>query len=245
MKFPAPNFRLEVLAVCGSTSELLLGRRDSPDFSGSALMALRQTAGFGRRGREWWSGEGNLALSLALRIPTEGAQVALLPFLAGLAMMDLLRHALSPSLQLKWPNDIYLRGKKLAGLLTQARQSEDSLDVVLGIGLNLSAAPPGEDAIAMAEVAEPFEPEVLAKLFLANFTQRLASFENFEPLRLEWEAAARLVDCPLTILGEPGDYWGSRLLPTGELEVRDSAGGLRALASETVSLRFRATHPSL
>ena len=237
--FPAPIFRLEILPECGSTNEILLSRRDLEDFSGSALLALKQTAGFGRRGREWWSGEGNLALSLALRIPADSAQVQLLPFLAGLAMMDVLRPSIPNGLQLKWPNDIYLHGKKLAGLLAQARQSEGLVDVVLGIGLNLKQAPPGEDAISMSEVAKPFAPEALAKEFLARLTLRLGSFQEFEPLRIEWESAALLEDCPLSILGEPGDYWGSRLLPSGELEVRDSAGKVRSLASETVSLRFR------
>ena len=81
MRFPAPDFRLRVVEECGSTNEALLEERAAPDFHGRALLALRQTAGVGRRGRGWWSGEGNLALSVALRLP-EPEHATLLPFLA-------------------------------------------------------------------------------------------------------------------------------------------------------------------
>ena len=240
MIFPAPEFRLEVVEECTSTNEVLLARRERADFPGSALLALRQNGGYGRRGREWWSGEGNLALSVAMRLTAEATQVTLLPFLAGLALMDVLERLVPAGvvLQLKWPNDLYLQGRKLSGLIAQARQSGDHTDVVLGVGVNLAAAPPGLDAIALSAVMPPPGPADFGLEFLGALHARLISVEDFSALRADWERAARLSEVELRVVGREGVFQGTQLLPTGELEVRDSAGNLSVLASEEVSLRL-------
>jgi BirA family biotin operon repressor/biotin-[acetyl-CoA-carboxylase] ligase len=226
-----PAFRLEVLGACGSTNEELFARRASGRFHGHALLALRQTGGIGRRGRSWWSGEGNLALSLGLRLESVPP---LLPFQAGLALFDTVAPYLpaGADLRLKWPNDLYLNGRKLAGLLVQVRQGAGPADIVLGIGLNLKEAPPDLEAIALSELCEAPSPEAFAKDFLAKLEGK-----GFEGGIEEWERKARIEGAKLYLLGEEGEYAGRRLLPSGELEVEGS-GGLRRLSSETVSLRF-------
>lgn len=241
MKFIAPEFHLEVIEECASTNELLLERRDDPSFSGLAIMAKRQTAGFGRRGRSWWTGEGNLALSLGFRLGQESAAVTLLPFVGGLSLLDALRPYLSPEadLRLKWPNDVYLEGKKLSGLIAQARQSESGADVVLGIGLNLRQAPPELDAISLSELTEAPSPEEFARSFLLHFHSRLEALREFSIFRKEWESAAKLSSSRLTILGEEGEFVGVELLPTGELKVKAESGEVRVLSSETVSLSLK------
>jgi BirA family biotin operon repressor/biotin-[acetyl-CoA-carboxylase] ligase len=241
--FPPLRFRLELVEECGSTNEVLLGRRGQGTFHGAALMALRQTAGYGRRGRDWQSSEGNLALSLAMTLPLSAAPLPLLPFLAGLALIEQTeRHVpAGADLRLKWPNDLYLNGKKLAGMLAQGRQSTEQNDVVLGIGVNLKHAPATLPAIALAELGPAPDPEAFALGFLMRFEKILAAEPTFPQLKAAWEKKAKLGTGPLYVVGEPTPVFPRALLDTGELLVENVAGQARRLSSEEVSLRFEAT----
>ncbi len=243
--FPRVNFVLEVLAECTSSQEILLAKRGGPDFHGLAVLALRQTAGYGRRGRVWESGDGNFALSFGLEIAKgDGAEEAipLLPFAAGLAAYHAAARFLpaTADLRLKWPNDLYLNGKKLAGLIAQARQIPGGLaEVVVGVGLNLARPPVGidQEATALSSAGSAPAPEEFARIFLAELRDALA---EKDPARLcgHWERVARLSESELFILGEERSVRPRSLLPTGELLVEEQNGNERKLASEEVSIRF-------
>lgn len=245
--FPAVSFRLEVLEECRSSQETLLLKRGTPGFHGAAVLARRQTAGYGRRGRTWSSGEGNLALSLGLEIP-HADHLSLLPFLAGIAAIQSARMFLGESpghLRLKWPNDLYLDGKKLAGLISQARQYDHGVEVVLGLGLNLAHSPPDmpeATALAAAGLIPP-EPEAFAHSFLRRFEAALVQAVDYAWIRREWEREAYLGDDPLYVVGEPDPVTPLALLETGELLVREKSGTERKLSSEEVSIRFQPTVP--
>ncbi len=241
--FPPVSFVLEIVDECTSSQEILLARRGTPGFHGSAVLALSQTAGYGRRGRDWASIRGNLALSIGLELPENPEALALLPFAAGLAAFATARKALPPSadLRLKWPNDIYLNGKKLSGLLAQARQTPDRRsEVVLGIGLNIAGVPPGldQEAIALASAGKAPEPEIFARALLARLEEIFSEGADVRRLQKSWEAAARFGDGPLYVVGEAAAVYPLELLPTGELLVRGEHGLLRKLCSEEVSIRF-------
>lgn len=229
-------FRLEILSECGSTNDELFARRSEPGFAGLALLALKQTSGHGRRGRQWWSGEGNLALSVGFRLRA-GEEAALISFRAGIALAEALSRFLPPSadIRLKWPNDVYVDGKKISGLLSQARQAGADVDLVLGIGVNLKAAPPGMDACAVSDWMPPPSPEEFARVLLSRLESVPGDFSSLGPA---WERYARVKGASLTVVGEEGELKGVGLLSTGELEVRDGSGNLRRLSSEAVSLRF-------
>lgn len=240
--FPAASFRLEIVPECGSSQELVLAQRGNKNFHGAALLALRQTAGYGRRGRDWYSGEGNLALSLGLELPAPAAGLSLLPFVAGLAVHRAAVDALPPGadLRLKWPNDLYLDGKKLSGLIAQARQSASGSEVVVGVGVNLAQVPPGmeNEAIALAVYGEAPAPEAFARKFLGELEKILATAKDFSAIRDAWESAARLSAGPVYVVGERDALQARALLPTGELLVEEADGRERKLSSEDVSLRF-------
>jgi BirA family biotin operon repressor/biotin-[acetyl-CoA-carboxylase] ligase len=108
------------------------------------IIALDQTAGRGRRGREWISGDGNLAVSLLLTLAVTPAVAATLGFVASLAVAKMCR-TLAPraAIALKWPNDVLADGGKVAGLLLESESQPDGLAVAIGIGVNLAAAPQG------------------------------------------------------------------------------------------------------
>lgn len=237
MMFNLPSFRLEVVPECGSTNEELLAQRSRDDFPGRALLALRQNAGRGRRGREWQSQPGNLAMSMAFRVNTEESSPALLPFLVGLAVTRALPRL--PGILLKWPNDIYLNGRKLGGILAQAKQNGAEVDLVVGLGLNLAASPEGLNppATSLAAAGISLSPEEFAQSFLLELTRLASELTDFEAMRAQWERAAKLAASELEILGEEGIWRPKQLLPSGELAV-ESSGRQRILAAETVSVRL-------
>jgi BirA family transcriptional regulator, biotin operon repressor / biotin---[acetyl-CoA-carboxylase] ligase len=237
--FPPAIFHLEVVEECGSTQEAVMAHRGARKFHGLAVLAKRQTAAVGRRGRQWAAPEGNLSLSFGLELESS-RYLGLLPFLVGIALFRATESFLprKESLRLKWPNDLYLEGKKLAGLLSQAKQSGEGVEVVVGVGLNLAHAPPDLPAIALSAVTSPPAPESFARAFLAQLEKIFREASNFAWIREEWEKAARLDKDPLYVMGESEPVTPLALLPTGELLVRNRVGTERKLASEEVSLRF-------
>lgn len=116
----------------------------NPAPHGAVVVAERQTAGRGRRGRAWDTTHGTLAFSVLLSGPLALPELGLMPLAAGVAL-----HAASASFGvpggLKWPNDLLAPdGRKLAGILLEADlRGEEARRAVLGIGVNVSAAPGG------------------------------------------------------------------------------------------------------
>ena len=102
------------------------------------IMARKQTAAKGRRGRAWSMPPGNFAASFAWRPGGDPARMALRSFTASLALHDVLTAMGAAGLSLKWPNDVLLNERKLAGILLEAPQPGL---LILGIGVNLTAAP--------------------------------------------------------------------------------------------------------
>lgn len=128
--WPAP---IEHLAEVGSTSDALKARARQGAPEWSVVVADRQSAGRGRLGHEWGSPPGNLFLSVLLR--PRFAAVTLVPLTAGLAVAEAL-----PELdtRLKWPNDVLVNGRKLAGILAEAQSGAAGMEsMVVGIGVNV------------------------------------------------------------------------------------------------------------
>jgi len=130
---------LQLLPVVHSTNEFLLNQCNPLLHSGHACVAEHQSAGRGRRGRQWVSVFGkNVCLSLAWRFDLSMADLAGLSIAAGVAVARVLTaHGLQGH-GLKWPNDVHMQGKKLAGILVEANgEMEGPCLAVLGIGLNI------------------------------------------------------------------------------------------------------------
>ena len=113
------------------TTQALLGP-DDPE--GAVAVADHQTAGRGRLGRSWTAPPGTaINVSVLLR-PPSGAPIQQLSLVGGLAVAEAVEEALQLSAQIKWPNDVMVNRRKLAGLLAEAREGI----VVLGIGVNVN-----------------------------------------------------------------------------------------------------------
>jgi BirA family transcriptional regulator, biotin operon repressor / biotin---[acetyl-CoA-carboxylase] ligase len=121
--------RLDV-ASCESTQLLV----DTSLAEGALVVADHQTAGRGRLGRSWEAPAGTALLFSLLLKPARERHAPELSLVAGVAVADTLERALGLSVQIKWPNDVMLRRRKVAGCLAEARDGA----VVLGIGVNVN-----------------------------------------------------------------------------------------------------------
>jgi len=141
-----PWARLDVVTRTGSTNADLLAAAASGAADRTVLVAEHQHSGRGRRTRRWSSPPGSgLTFSVLLRpagVPQ--SRFGWLPLLAGLALVDAVREVTAASCGLKWPNDLLVGDgqRKAAGILAEV----DAEAVVVGIGVNVAAAPPGEPA---------------------------------------------------------------------------------------------------
>lgn len=108
---------------------------------GAAVMALEQTGGRGRSGHSWISPPGkNLALSLLLRPAIDPAEAALLGMMASIAAVQTIEACGVATAELKWPNDVLVNGRKIAGILSEAALTSRTVEyVIIGIGLNVNS----------------------------------------------------------------------------------------------------------
>nr|WP_269209268.1 biotin--[acetyl-CoA-carboxylase] ligase [Chromobacterium vaccinii] len=241
----AETFTLAVAERTDSTNSQLMARAGNGGLHGLVLACEQQTAGRGRLGRRWQARLGSgLTFSLLWRFERGLAELAGLSLAVGVALARALR-ALGAPVELKWPNDVLLDGRKLAGILIEV--SGDALGpaaAVIGIGLNV--ADPGEvdqpvAALEQAGVA-PDRNRVLAAL-LGELERVLADFdrEGFAPLRDEWWSlcAHRQAQVRLSFShGEPIDGVASGVADNGAL-LTETAQGIRAFHIGEVSLRGR------
>lgn len=131
--------QLEVLFEVDSTNAHLLELARQGNISGMVCLAEQQRAGKGRRGRRWVSPfGGNLYLSLLWRFPSGAAQISGLSLAIAVAVIRALRSAGLGTAGVKWPNDIVVSGRKLAGILLEmAGEASGPCSVVIGVGLNI------------------------------------------------------------------------------------------------------------
>jgi len=153
-------WRVRVVAETGSTSDDLRSAALAGEGPGAVLFAEAQTAGRGRRANRWLAPPGrDLMLSLLLR--PEGPQACWprLTTLAALALCRAIEAVLPLRPLIKWPNDLHLGGRKLAGLLAETAVAPGGAVLVLGIGLNVNTR---EFPAALADTATSLTRELSA-----------------------------------------------------------------------------------
>lgn len=188
---------LEIHASIDSTNAHLLAQSAAGSPSGQVCLAEQQTAGRGRRGRQWISPFGtNIYLSILWRYPLAPVELSGLSLAAGLAIVRVLASQGIADIGLKWPNDILWQERKLAGLLLEVTgESEGPSQVVLGVGLNTNLSQQQAEAIDQpwVDLATIPHGEKISRNRLAAklINQLLEALDNFEtcglsPLLEEW-----------------------------------------------------------
>jgi BirA family biotin operon repressor/biotin-[acetyl-CoA-carboxylase] ligase len=208
------------------------------------IVAVRQSAGRGRRGRAWETGAGNLAatyLFVTQKPPAEAAQVS---FVAALAVADLADAFVPASLvSLKWPNDTLVAGRKAAGILVESGQGpHGSLWVAVGVGVNLARAPDMAERPATALCQHMRAPPPTPLEALAILAPALARWRGlwqragFSPIAEAWTARAHGLGEPCTarlasetVLGVAEGLDGD-----GALRLRTALGDVRRITAGDV-----------
>lgn len=133
--------RLIVLDEVESTQDLARQMALAGEPEGTAVMALTQTRGRGRSGRSWLTPPGrNIALSLILRPRVQPSEAALLGLLVSIAVAETVEAEGVPRGGLRWPNDVLVGGRKIAGILSEALLDATSIRfVIVGVGLNVNS----------------------------------------------------------------------------------------------------------
>jgi BirA family biotin operon repressor/biotin-[acetyl-CoA-carboxylase] ligase len=211
------------------------------------LVARRQTAGRGRRGRAWASLDGNLLATCLFATRDAPAQIALLGFAAGVAIAESIDAVVGPGrAALKWPNDVFIDSAKAAGImLGSGALDNDRTWAALAFGVNLAAAPRAIDqpTISLRDVLPPDTPAPEPLVFLKAVRPRLEAWsariasEGFAPLRSAWLARAHGLGQPARVVQGAQTLEGriAGLSPRGELEL-DTDAGRRLIAAGDVFL---------
>lgn len=180
------------LPVCGSTNDVALDLADQGAAHGTLVVADAQTQGRGRRGRSWHSPPG-VALHASLVLRPEGAlpSPTLLVAAVGLGLAEGIEHASGADVGIKWPNDLWCGGRKLAGILVEARGAlARGASVVAGFGVNVN------------QRAADFAPDVRATATsLAIATGR--RHDRAEVLRAALEALEPRLEEAFSVRGAP------------------------------------------
>jgi BirA family biotin operon repressor/biotin-[acetyl-CoA-carboxylase] ligase len=212
-------------------------RADRGEIGPVWLIARRQTAGRGRRGRAWITFDGNLLATYLFVTSRPPQEIALLGFATGLAIAETLETsgARAPA-TLKWPNDVLIGGAKASGILLDSGALPGGAGTwaALAFGVNLAAAPKAIDqpTISLREAMapdmrtpEPLEFFAALRTRLEGWAARLTT-EGFEPLRLAWLSRAHGLGQTARVMqgAEPitGQFAG--LSPRGELKLETPAG---------------------
>ncbi len=195
MTAPAlPGFyALRHVADIDSTNDEARRQAASGARHGLVIWADRQSAGHGRQGRAWQSPPGNLYCSILLRPDRAAAEVAQLSFAAALAVCDALPAGLAP--RCKWPNDVLVGGKKIAGILLESEASGAGVAwLIVGIGINIVNHPDGTEtpATSLAALGTDTTPGAVLGELCRHFLRWYAMWHDrgFAPLREAWLARA-------------------------------------------------------
>jgi BirA family biotin operon repressor/biotin-[acetyl-CoA-carboxylase] ligase len=214
-------------AEVGSTNDVAATRAERGDPEGTLVIADAQSSGRGRHGRAWASPAGaGLYMSTVLR---PGAHAfGLLTIAAGVAVADGIQAATGLRPQLKWPNDVYIDGRKLAGILAEAGASPAGVQhVVLGCGINLMpAAYPAEVAARAtsveSELGRPVDRGLLLVECLAALHVRYRNLQSHAPK----EVLARWRDRAASTFGRRVEWDVAGVTRHGVVEDIDETGAL-------------------
>ncbi len=216
---------------------------------GTLVIADRQNAGKGRRGRGWVSPKGeNIYMSILLRPEFEPAKAPMLTLVMAYSVTQALRMREEINAKIKWPNDIVLHKKKICGILTEMSAEIDYINhVVIGVGINTNMDHIEEEladkatSLRIEEGRKIRRAELIAEVmerFEANY-ERFVIDGNLSGIKEKYNEMLVNQDRDVRVL-EPGNEYDAHALginETGELLVRKEDGTVDAVFAGEVSVR--------
>ena len=208
-----------------STNDVAFDSARQADADGLAVLAEFQRCGRGRLGRAWVSPpQANVLLSVLLidpaaRLPHEALTIAV-----GLAVAEGIEASTHLEGRLKWPNDVLLEGRKVAGVLVEVRNVADTRAVVIGVGINANACPPDEEvdlpATSLAwQLHHPVERIEVVRAVLQRLDEWTHRVEagRLDELHTAWLARCGMLNERITVVSG-GEHYVGRALDVSPLE---------------------------
>jgi len=208
------SYRLESFETVGSTNAVALERAGLDNQNKTWFVSKRQESGRGRRGRAWSTPEGNLASTLLLVEPFDIKNAASLGFVAGLALAEALdaifnlpgSHKQNHLVTLKWPNDVFVNGAKLSGILLETTILQaNRIGLAIGIGTNIVSYPTDlpYQATCLQKLGSDCDAETL---FMALSDAWASNYQiwnhglGLNSIRLKWLERAHQLGHPVSVM---------------------------------------------
>ncbi len=215
---------------------------------GLVIVAGQQTAGKGRAGRSWWSPPtGGLYLSLLLRPHLSGEQTSWVTMTLALGAAEAIEQVCGLRVDIKWPNDLQIEGRKVAGVLAEGAFSGDHLNyMIAGIGINVaidfSAQPELADiAVSLQSAAgRPIDPVELLLALLERTEQHYLALRSGQSPLPAWQERLHTLGRPVSARAADGAILSGvarSVLPDGALRIDLDGGGSAVVRASDVSLR--------
>jgi BirA family biotin operon repressor/biotin-[acetyl-CoA-carboxylase] ligase len=218
-------------------------REGAPE--GAIVIAEEQLQGRGRMGRSWHSPpRTGIWMSLILRPPIPIMHASHLTLLASVGVWEGIRRVTGLPIQIKWPNDLLVQGKKVCGILTELRGEHDQIHyVILGIGMNVNTQaehfPPELRKIATSlaiELGKPIHRAILLAAMLEELEKAYDRYlrEGFSPIRERWEQVSGILGKTITARTPQGKIHGiaEHLNEQGALLIRTQQGIVPVFSAE-------------
>ncbi len=202
--------KVEVHNVIDSTNSYLMRRLPNQNVPGQVCIAEYQSAGRGRRGRQWISPFGSHIYMSMYWSLEQGMSAAMgLSVVAALAVSDAIKTLYNTEVELKWPNDIYLNGVKLAGILIDLEgQAMEPCHCVIGIGLNINMPPKSAELVDQpwtdlsSALSVEIDRNVLAANIISALIKRLTVHgkTGISTMIAQWQAQDFYLNKPVTLI---------------------------------------------
>lgn len=237
---------IAVIPVIDSTNQYLLDRMNQLE-SGFACVAEYQQAGRGRRGRKWFSPFGaNLYLSMYWRLEQGPAAAMGLSLVIGIVMAEVIQSLGAENVRVKWPNDLYLNDRKLAGILVELTgKTGDAAQIVMGAGINLGMRGEGTSEINqgwinLQEAGVTIDRNQLAASIINSLRAALPLFERdgLAPFVHRWEKLDNFINRPVKlVIGEREVYGIARGIDKQGGLLLEQEGVIKSWVGGEISLR--------
>ncbi len=209
---------------------------------GTVVIAAEQTAGRGRLGRAWLSPSGSISLSLLLY--PDWRHLPRLNMMASLAVAHSLEKVCGLETEIKWPNDVLIRGKKVCGILIESALRGHSVDwAIIGIGINANLDVSSISGVAATslsgELGHTVPRSEVLQCLLGELERLYQALRRGEPLHQEWQS--RLITLGRTVQAKSGDSiqegYAEAVDEDGALLLRLPDGSLSKIAAGEVTLQ--------
>ena len=241
-----PGIRAVIFDETDSTNTQAKLAAASRDVNRAVFIAKRQTGGRGRLGRSFLSEEGGLYLSYLSRPDLSVTDSVRLTAYAAVCLCEVIAELTPLSPKIKWVNDCFVGGKKLAGILTEGGFCADGSRfdyTVVGIGVNVAEVDFGEE---LSDIATDIESECGERIDICELavalTEKLSRFEDADPAVYmnKYRSLSVVMGKRVKVTSPSGDYFATvtDIDEGGALAVTLDSGETKKLISGEVSLRF-------